>query len=203
METSKSLGDCQLPCLPKMSKGLAEVPPESIARRLRLVLRRSLNVKQVRMLKTNTNRLIDWFFERFGSGSESSVSDTHREKPTLNAGDLVRVRSVEEIKATLNHWGILKGCMFMPNEMSMYCGTTQRVVKRMERFVDERDYRVKKCNGIILLEGLNCQGTTDYGRCDRNCFFFWREEWLEKIDENTGRPAPPNPDKDHKANALA
>jgi len=75
--------------------------------------------------------------------------------------------------------------MFMPNEMSIYCGTTQRVLKRMERFVDERDYRVKKCNGIILLEGLNCQGTTDYGRCDRNCYFFWREEWLEKIDEKS------------------
>ena len=68
----------------------------------------------------------------------------------------------------------------MPNEMSKYCDTTQRVLKRMERFVDERDYKVKKSNGIVLLEGLNCQGTTDFGRCDRNCFFFWREEWLEK-----------------------
>jgi len=31
---------------------------------------------------------------------------------------------------------------------------------------------------------LHCQGTSDYGRCDRSCFYFWREEWLEKI--NTG-----------------
>jgi hypothetical protein len=28
-----------------------------------------------------------------------------------------------------------------------------------------------------------CQGTKDFGRCDRSCFFFWREEWLEKLGE--------------------
>jgi len=32
-----------------------------------------------------------------------------------------------------------------------------------------------------------CQGTPDLGRCDRSCFYFWREEWLEKLDE----PAKP------------
>jgi hypothetical protein len=99
-----------------------------------------------------------------------------------NAGDKVLIKSEQEINATLNHWGILKGCMFIP-EMSPYCGTIQKVFRRMERFVDERDYHVKKCEGIILLEGLHCQGTSDYGRCDRACFYFWREEWMEKIGE--------------------
>jgi hypothetical protein len=28
-------------------------------------------------------------------------------------------------------------------------------------------------------------GTPDYGRCDRACFYFWREEWLEKLDSGT------------------
>jgi hypothetical protein len=51
----------------------------------------------------------------------------------------------------------------------------------MEKFLDERDYRVKKCKGIILLEGAICGGTAYFGRCDRACFFFWREEWLEKL----------------------
>lgn len=99
----------------------------------------------------------------------------------LVAGDLVRVRSEEEIRATLNTWNELKGCMFM-GAQRQYCGTTQRVLKSVERFVDERDYRVKRAKGLILLDGLICEGTPDYGRCDRACFYFWREEWLEKID---------------------
>lgn len=178
METPDVLKGCQMPCLPQLAEGLATVPPESLARRLRLILRRSLDVRTIRALKTNSSRFIDWFMERLAQARP--VADSGKQGTGLRAGDLVRVRSVEEIRATLNHWGSLKGCVFMPNEMSKYCDTTQRVLKRMERFVDERDYKVKKSNGIVLLEGLNCQGTTDFGRCDRNCFFFWREEWLEK-----------------------
>ena len=70
-------------------------------------------------------------------------------------------------------------------EMLPYCGTIQKVSKRIERFVDEHDYKVKKCRGIVILEGLVCQGTEHYGRCDRACPYFWREEWLEKIDEKS------------------
>jgi hypothetical protein len=66
-------------------------------------------------------------------------------------------------------------------EMEIYCGTTQRVLKPLQRFVDERDLRVKRSTGIILLEGVMCQGTADFGKCDRSCFYFWREEWLEKV----------------------
>jgi hypothetical protein len=91
------------------------------------------------------------------------------------------VRSQEEIEATLNHLRQARGCTFMA-EMASYCGTVQQVLKPMERFVDERDLRVKKCKGLILLEGVMCQGTTEFGRCDRSCFMFWREEWLEKIE---------------------
>ena len=70
-------------------------------------------------------------------------------------------------------------------EMDQYCGTTQRVLKPLERFVDERDLRVKTSRGIVLLDGVVCQGTADFGRCDRCCVMFWREEWLEKIDLRT------------------
>jgi hypothetical protein len=173
--------DCQLPCLPHLFEDYAKVPPESIKRRLRLFARRSLNVRQVRLLKTKSDQLIDWFQKAIGKTNKDETLEIDNNS-NLRAGDLVRVRSKEEILATLNHWGIRKGCMFMP-EMTPYCGTIQRVLKRMERFVDERDYHVKRCNGIILLEGLNCQGTSDYGRCDRTCFYFWREEWLEKVDD--------------------
>jgi len=182
MEPQETQIDCQLPCLPNFSEGYAEVPPESLARRLRLALRRSLNARQVRVFKMRSSRVIDWFLKLTGRSNRSSASETGATSSSLKAGDWVRVRSREGIQATLNPWKQLKGCTFMP-EMLPYCGTTQRVLKRMERFVDERDYQVRKCQGIILLVGLNCHGTSHYGRCDRACYYFWREEWLEKINE--------------------
>lgn len=174
--------NCQIPCIPGLAEGNAEVPPESIARRLRLVLRRSLGPHRVQAFKTKSNRIIDRFLQITRRSNRSASVDTVVKASGLRAGDMVRVRTREEIEATLNHWGQLKGCMFMP-EMLPYCGTTQRVLRRVERFVDERDYRVKRCKGIVFLEGLHCQGTSDFGRCDRMCLYFWREEWLEKIDE--------------------
>ena len=109
-----------------------------------------------------------------------SVPATASATTGLRAGDLVRVRSREEIEATLDDRKELKGCMFML-EMWEYCGTTQRVLKPMERFLDERDYRVRRCKGIVLLEGGICNGTLS-GGCDHCCYLFWREEWLEKTD---------------------
>lgn len=172
------LDQCQIPCLQHISKGYAEVPPESLSRRLKLAIRRRLTPRQERTLKTHSNNLVNKFTGRNKRPSAPATSST---TTNLKAGDLVRVRSREEIQATLNHWRQLKGCTFM-QEMWPYCNTTQRVLKPMERFVDERDLRVKKCKGIILLEGAMCQGTAEFGSCDRSCFFFWREEWLEKID---------------------
>jgi hypothetical protein len=97
----------------------------------------------------------------------------------FSTGDQVRVRSKVEIQATLSNWNDLKGCVFM-QEMWQYCGTTQQVLKPIERFLDERDYHIKKIRDTVILAGINCQGTVDFGPCDRNCFFFWRTEWLEK-----------------------
>jgi hypothetical protein len=107
----------------------------------------------------------------------------------LKEGDWVRVRSRKEIESTLNHWRQVRGCAFMP-EMAAYCGTIHRVFKPMKKFVDERDLQVKKSAGIILLEGVICNGTAEFGTCDRSCLHFWREEWLEKLD---GEPTTTSP----------
>ncbi len=98
----------------------------------------------------------------------------------LVPGNVVRVRSRGDIEAVLDRWNRTGGCSFM-EEMWEYCGTTHKVLKKVERFLDERDYRIKKCRRLVILEGVNCRGTVDYGVCDRSCYFFWREEWLEKV----------------------
>lgn len=160
---------CQIRCLGSMSEPVK--PREKIWLRLKR-LRRYIRKGQI--------YLINWVFEVTGSRRVPSTLTPNSR--SLEPGDLVRVRLREEIQTTLNRRNKLRGCGFM-EEMSPYCGTTQRVLKQVKRFIDERDYKMKRGRGIVFLEGVICEGTKDFGPCDRACFFFWREEWLEKIEE--------------------
>ncbi len=172
--------ECQIPGLQRISEGHAEIGPQPFVRRVKLLLAKPWNYQVKPALKTNTKRLARWRSRLAGKGNTSTFAPTVS-ATTLQSGDLVRVRSQHEIEATLDRWNELKGCAFL-EYMWQYCDTTQRVLQPMERFLDERDYRVKKCKGIILLEGVICRGTPVFGRCDRCCHLFWREEWLEKLD---------------------
>ena len=99
----------------------------------------------------------------------------------MKTNDWVRVRSRDEIEATLDKENRLKGCLFL-KEMGDYCDTYQRVLKPVEQFLDERTYFVRKVSGIVLLEEAICKGTEIPDGCDHSCYFFWREEWFEKIE---------------------
>jgi len=178
MEIARMKEDCQIPCLRGMAEGRAPSPPASPLRRIKLFIRRHLDPSQERVLKARSNGLLSWAAQLRGEPSRPVIIP-EKARP-LAAGDVVCVRSREEIETTLNHWRQLKGCTFMP-EMAQYCGTRQRVLKPLRRFVDERDLRVKRARGIVLLEGVCCQGTADFGPCDRSCHLFWREEWLEPV----------------------
>jgi len=138
-----------------------------------------------RAVKRRCRYLVNFYGESRATKDRARATgkETHS-TVALVPGDLVRVRSRQEIQATLNRWNQLKGCAFM-EEMWPYCGTIQRVLRRVERFLDERDYLVKRCKGIVLLAGVICEGTKDFGPCDRCCFYFWREEWLEKLEESS------------------
>lgn len=195
METDKRVFlSCQIHSVPTMSDGLVDLEALPLRRRIRLWLKRMLDARTKRRLK----QMIDAFrtlflarahFREQGSALKdaNSVLTTLPAAPVasgaeIKAGDYVRVRTRAEVESTLDSWDELKHCVVMP-DMWQYCGTTQRVYKVVERFVDERDYRLKKGTGIVLLDGLICQGTADFGRCDRSCFYFWRAEWLEKMVE--------------------
>lgn len=125
--------------------------------------------------RNRASGLFNWPVGRSKSSSTPKASE-----PSLKAGDRVRVRPREEIETTLDSKNELMGCLFM-SEMWAYCGTEQRVLKPMEQFLDERNYRVRRASGIVLLEGAICQGTAHAKGCDHSCTLFWREEWLEKI----------------------
>lgn len=177
MKTHKSQIDCQISDLRRLVDG----PQESRRRSLRQVIRSYLGPRRSRALEGYMNDIKNWYAKLLGRSTKPEVPSDHLQSTRLKAGDRVRVRSAREIAATLDHSRRLKGCSFAP-EMEQYCDTTQRVLKPVERFLDERDYRILRTRGVVLLDGLTCQGMGGIGRCDRNCFYFWREEWLEKID---------------------
>lgn len=101
----------------------------------------------------------------------------------LKPGDRVRVRSAEEIRRTLDGNGALKGCAFGVG-MYAYCGKELRVVRVVERFFDEARWRMLRGRNLVLLDAAYCDGSSvrDTQGCDRMCFYFWRTEWLERIE---------------------
>jgi hypothetical protein len=98
-------------------------------------------------------------------------------------GQLVRVKPLEEILSIVDSTGRTNGCKFT-KPMIRYCRREFRVVKRMTRFFDEAQWKMVKCAKLLLLEGSYCDGSGGpYTEgCDRMCFVFWREEWLEPVE---------------------
>ncbi|MBK8616095.1 MAG: hypothetical protein IPN96_03070 [Anaerolineales bacterium] len=172
----KNLDGCQLPCVPKFSTGAVSPVRKTLMGSVKRLLAVPWNRHVKKGLKQAyyiSNRL------RGDSAQLTAAKDLAPAIPFVQ-GDLVRVRSREEIFSTLDPFKELKGCAFLP-DMYQYCGTEQRVLRSMRHFMDERDYKLKKARGVILLENIICNGTPTFGECDRCCFLFWREEWLEKI----------------------
>jgi hypothetical protein len=167
---------CQIPCVPKFSIGLALVPERSFIKRIKRFLAAPWNHYVKKWLKRAYYLSMRWS----GVSARQITANKFAPASPFMDGDLVRVRSREEILATLDPFNELKGCAFL-QKMYQYCDTQQRVFKSMHSFLDERDYKLKKVRGVILLENIICTGTAAFGQCDRCCFLFWREEWLEKI----------------------
>ena len=172
---------CQIPCLPRFSEGSVNNDSLSLTKSLKRFFAKPWNY-HVKNWAKQRFLFIDSLVDKIRPKPEkTSLEKSHSVQQRLQAGDCVRVRPRKEIEQTLDRWKELKGCAFL-EYMWQYTGTTQRVLKPLERFLDERDYKVKKAKGIVLLEGVICTGTPVFGRCDRCCYLFWREEWLEKIN---------------------
>jgi hypothetical protein len=111
-------------------------------------------------------------------------------EPALNLkpGDMVQVKSREEIVATLGPDGKNRG-LFFDLEMLPYCGGTYRVKKRVTRFIDDRSggRMIELKSDCVTLEGVVCSGERSEVRwfCPREIQSFWREAWLRRVEEET------------------
>lgn len=98
----------------------------------------------------------------------------------LLPGELVEVKSVEEIMATLDCNRRHKGLRWMTG-MRKHCGKQYRVLKRLEKIILEDSGELRKMKNTVLLEGCMCDGK-DFNGCDRSCLHFWREIWLRRVN---------------------
>jgi hypothetical protein len=110
------------------------------------------------------------------------VGPTPKETLDLQPGELVEVKSKEEIFATIDASGHNRGLRF-DVEMLKYCGTRARVLRRVSRIVDEKTGRILQWpSDCIILEGVVC--AADYHQfCPRAIYPYWREIWLRRVDE--------------------
>jgi len=101
---------------------------------------------------------------------------------------MVRVKPWNKIKETLNEKGQCEGLSYLKPVMDKYCGGVYRVRKRVNLFFDERRWRLSKLQNVVILDGVFCEsrpdGGEDWSGCDRTCFLFWKEAWLERVTED-------------------
>jgi len=96
----------------------------------------------------------------------------------MRAGDLVEVRSVPEILATLDGRGELERLPFM-EEMIRYSGQRFRIASIAHKTCDT----IHKTGGramrdTVHLAGLECDGAKHDG-CQASCPLFWKKAWLK------------------------
>ena len=115
---------------------------------------------------------------------------TPSEVLNLQPGELVEVKSAEEIMRTLDANNGNRG-LYFDEEMLPFCGKRYRVKERVDRLISDRTGTMitMKTPGIIL-EDVVCMGCYHPSRifCPRGIYSFWREVWLRRVEE-----APPVP----------
>lgn len=140
----------------------------AVGRRFRWYRYRSLQVLREHTIRPTPDRKHD------GSVRAPSV---------LSPGDWVRVKSraeIESMESPIEEGGPL---VFIVSPMSRYCGRTLRVARVLKHYYDEIRMGLETVDNAVLLEGAVCDSSQLGGakRCDRGCFHFWKESWLERV----------------------
>ena len=142
------------------------------------------NVTLVEFLRGTS---IDLFnaFQRFHGGNEypywmgSTLEKTPESSLGLRPGEWVRVRTKDEILQTLDRRNRNRGLWF-DREMLRYCGRRFRVLRRVDRLIEEKSGRlVQVKTPCLILGGVTARGEF-YRFNPQNDYILWREIWLER-----------------------
>jgi len=98
----------------------------------------------------------------------------------LKAGDWVRVKDAETIRATLGANGRNLGLSFEP-EMALLIGQIRQVERVVERMIHEETGDMVFLQRTVQLKDTYCRGLCAK-LCPRANPLFWREAWLERVE---------------------
>jgi hypothetical protein len=113
-----------------------------------------------------------------------NLTKTPTEELNLKPGELVQIKSYEEILATLDHRNRNRG-LYFDSEMVPFCGGKYRVVERVDRIVNENTGEMSKLPGAcIMMEGVKCRAWYSERRiaCPRAILSYWHEIWLRRAE---------------------
>jgi hypothetical protein len=124
---------------------------------------------------------------------QGSLTKTPTSVMNLQAGDIVQVKTKEDIEGTLDTSRKNRGLLF-DREMVKYCGGRYRVLRRVEKIIDEKSRKlIQLPRDCIVLDGVTCRGDVSRNRlfCPRSIYPYWREIWLTRLDDDQrGRESP-------------
>lgn len=117
------------------------------------------------------------------NGQIPSGGKTPTEILNLQPGELVEVKSPEEIDATITPDGFNRGMRY-DMEMRKYSGERHRVEMRVDRLIDEKTGKMLQMKSpCIQLEDVYCRAQCTDRRlgCPRASNTYWREIWLKRV----------------------
>jgi hypothetical protein len=137
--------------------------------------------------------IMRWFYNKFyplwrgtpfprRTGSISEGRPTPTATLNLQPGELVRIKSQDEILKTLSISNKNRGLYFDAEEVP-YCGGTYRVLKRVTKIVNEKTGKMREFKTpSVILDSVICDSRFSECRmfCPRSIYSYWREIWLER-----------------------
>jgi hypothetical protein len=141
--------------------------------------------RPLRWLYNSCHRLVDRDLYPATPGTIRAGEKTPTAALNLQPGELVRVKDHAAILATIDEYNKNRGMSFSA-EMAPYCGKTYRVLSRVRQILDEKTGRMLRMkNECIILEGVICRAQFNKNMifCPRATYPYWREIWLERVDD--------------------
>lgn len=140
-------------------------------------------------------QILAWFrwktqAKLFGEHTRGTQEKTPTEFLGLQPGEMVEVKSLEEIVATLNEKGRNRGLHFSPDQRP-FCGSRFRVRSRADNFIAEGTGEMKHLKNTVILEDVCCDSSCfAFGGCYRADLLYWREIWLRRVEVQPSRTLP-------------
>jgi len=112
----------------------------------------------------------------------------------LRPGDIVEIKSPQEIAQTLDQKGRNRGLLCDSYAVRRFGGRRVRVRNRLDRMILESTGEMREMQNTVILEDVCCDCPLIVGGCPRRDPAYWREIWLRRVEgtdlRDARRPRP-------------